>query len=257
MCLARRKSIRSIVSSIAACLPAVSLYAQTQPKPTPAILEVASVRQHSGAREFSDLSTSGTKVTVSALTLAEVIANAYSLRNDQIIGGPRWIAADLYDITTKAEGTSPLTGEQSRQLLQAVLADRFRLECHRETRESSVYALVVGKDGSKLKHADNIGNNPGLPMTTNGAGKHIISWHSTMQQLALLLSSTAGRPVVDKTGLSGKYAFQLDWNATDAPDSDIPSIFTAVQQQLGLRLEPQRAPFEVLVIDNADRPSAN
>jgi uncharacterized protein (TIGR03435 family) len=243
--------------SVAICLLAASLYAQPQPEATPAILEVASVRQHSGAREFSDLSTSGTKVTVSALTLGEVIANAYHLRDDQIIGGPRWIATDLYDITAKAEGTTPLTAEQSRQLLQAVLADRFSLQCHPEAREVPVYALVVGKDGSKLKDADISGNNPGLRMTTNGTGKHIIAWHSTMQQLALLLSNTAGRPVVDKTGLSEKYAFHLDWNPTDAPESDIPSIFTAVQQQLGLRLEPQKAPFEVLVIDSVDRPSAN
>jgi len=249
MCLARRSS--------AVCLLAASLYAQPQPEATPTILEVASVRQHSGAREFSDLSTSGTKVTVSALTLSEVIANAYHLRDDQIIGGPRWITTDLYDIAAKAESTVPLTAEQSRQLLQAVLADRFRLECHRETRETPVYALVVGKDGSKLKDAGISGNNPRLRMTANAAGKHIIAWHSTMQQLALLLSGTAGRPVVDKTGLSKKYAFQLDWNPADAPDSDIPSVFTAVQQQLGLRLEPQKVPFEVLVIDSADRPSAN
>jgi hypothetical protein len=186
-----------LARSVAICVLAASLYAQPQPDAIHAILEVASVRQHSGAREFSDLSTSGTKVTVSALTLREVIANAYRLRGDQIIGG------------------------------------------------------------SKLQDADISGNNPGLRMTANGAGKHIVSWHSTMQQLALLLSGTAGRPVVDKTGLSEKYAFHLDWNPTDAPDSDIPSIFTAVQQQLGLRLESQRAPFEVLVIDSVDRPSAN
>ncbi len=249
MCLA--------VRSIAVCFLAASLYAQPQPEATSTILEVASVRQHTGPREFSDLSASGTKVTVSALTLSEVIANAYQLRDDQIVGGPRWISTDLYDITAKAEGTVSLTAERSRQLLQVVLADRFRLECHRETRETPVYALVVGKDGSKLKNADISGNNPGLRMTGNAAGKHIIAWHSTMQQLALLLSNTAGRPVVDKTGLSEKYAFHLDWNPANAPDSDIPSIFTAVQQQLGLRLEPQKAPFEVLVIDSADRPSAN
>jgi uncharacterized protein (TIGR03435 family) len=244
-------------SSIAMCLLAASLYAQLQPEATSTILEVASVRQHTGAREFSDLSTSGTKVTVSALTLGEVIANAYHLRDDQIVGGPRWLATDLYDITAKAEGTSSLTAEQSRQLLQAVLADRFGLQCHRETRETPVYALLVGKDGSKLQDADISGNNPGMRMTTSSTGKHIVSRHSTMQQLALMLSGTAGRPVVDKTGLPEKYAFHLDWNPANAPDSDTPSIFTAVQQQLGLRLEPQKAPFEILVIDSADRPSAN
>lgn len=219
-------------------------------------LEVASVRQHAGGREFSDLSTSGTKVTVSALTLGEVIANAYNLRDDQIVGVPRPLATDLYDIVAKAEGAVPLTADQSRQLLQVVLTDRYGLKCHRETRDLPIYALVVGKDGSKLKDADIADNNPGLRMTANGTVKHIVAWHSTMQQLALLLSNTAGRPVVDKTGLSAKYAFQLDWNVKDTADSDIPSIFTAIQQ-LGLRLEPQKAPFEVLVVDSVDRPSAN
>ena len=141
-------------------------------------------------------------------------------------------------------------------MLQALLAERFQLKVHRETKEMPVFALVAGKNGPKLSDPDP--SKPGMRTTGNATGLHITAWQSTMQQLADQLSNTAGRPVLDKTGLAGAYAYKLDFNPdVAAPDSGIPTMSTAVQDQLGLRLEPQKAPIEILVIDSAEKPSAN
>ena len=145
------------------------------------------------------------------------------------------------------------------QMLQGLLADRFQLKVHRETKETPVYALVVGKNGAKLKESapDETG---GTSVRGNGIEMHMEASKGTMDKLAYQLSLTAGRPVLDRTGLSGHYTYTLDWlpaNGTAPPDSDIPSIFTAVQEKLGLRLEATKAPIEMLIVDRAARPSEN
>jgi uncharacterized protein (TIGR03435 family) len=225
-----------------------------------ASFEVASIKLHPPPITFaSGPFIRGSRVTATALTLRDLIGEAYGVRFDAIAGGPAWLLSDHYDIEAKAEGDATLTKEQEQSMLQALLADRFQLKVHRETREVPIYALVVGKNGSKMKQssADAPGNNF---VRAGPGGLHMEATKGTMDKLATQLAVTAGRPVVDKTGLAGYYAFTLDWaagNSIPDADSNTPSMFTAVQEQLGLKLEAATGPIEMVIIDRAEKPSGN
>ena len=185
--------------------------------------------------------------------------DAYGVRPDQISGGPAWLSSDHYDIIAKSGDEGALAWDRAMQMLQSLLADRFQLKIHREMKETPVYELVAGKNGPKLKEAA-ADAKPGLVMRGTASGMHMEVTKGTMDQLARQLSTTAGRPVVDKTGLTGSYAYTLDWVRADRiPDSDsnLPSIFNAVQEQLGLKLESTKAPVEVIIVDRAEKPSGN
>jgi uncharacterized protein (TIGR03435 family) len=155
-----------------------------------------------------------------------------------------------YDIKAKAEGNA---GDDLWPMVQTLLADRFQLKFHRETRELPIYALVVAKNGAKLHAVSAAGLGVGMGKGRfNGRG-------ADMPTLASVLSNELGRLVFDRTGLSGFYDFTLTFEPDDtrAADTAGPSLFTALQEQLGLRLEPQKGPVETLVIDHAEKPSAN
>jgi uncharacterized protein (TIGR03435 family) len=222
--------------------------------------EVASIKFHPEPITMSaDPSVRGSRMTGTASTLLDLITVAYGVKYDQVSGGPGWIRSEHYDLTAKAEGEQAITKEEARQMLQQLLSDRFQLKIHREPKEVPVYALVVGKSGSKLKEtaADTPGNNV---TRASSNGMHIEASRGTMEHLARQLSGSAGRPVVDRTGLSGYYAYKFEWfpvNPTAEADPDRPSLFTAIQEQLGLRLEPSKAPFDMLIIDSAAKPTAN
>ena len=222
--------------------------------------EVASIRSHRGAVTFSaDPAVRGSRVIGTASTLADMITAAYGVRSDQISNGPGWINSDRFDIEAKTPGDVPPTAEQSRLMMQNLLAERFQLRLHRETRDLPVYALVVGKNGAKLKISDPRAREGGFVQGTAN-GLHMETTKGSMERLARQLSSSAGRPVIDRTGLAGTYEYTLDWfpaNRIPAPESTVPSMFIAVQEQLGLRLESTTAPQEVLVIDRVEKPSEN
>jgi bla regulator protein blaR1 len=191
------------------------------------------------------------RLTVMTATLKDMTAFAYRLRRHQVAGGPAWFDGDKYDITAKADGR--VTNEQLRLMLQSLLATRFQLTFHRETRELVLYDLVVGKGGPKLHEVDKAGLGLGLGETRlDGRG-------ATMAILAGALSDRVGRLVEDKTKLAGYYEFTLTWAPEGAPADDRtqPDLFTAVQEQLGLRLEPAKGPVEVLSVDHAAKPSEN
>jgi bla regulator protein BlaR1 len=146
-----------------------------------------------------------------------------------------------------------------RTMLQALLADRFQLKVHRETREVPMYALVVAKNGAKLQESS-VDDQPRGSTTGDGSGMHMDIARGTMTQLANRLSvNGAGRPVLDRTGLTGIYTFKLNWvNAVaSVSDSALPPLDLALQEQLGLRLESIKGPLEILVIDHAEKPTAN
>ena len=191
-------------------------------------------------------------VTLWGVTPKDVIARAYSLRGYQI-AGPSWIDEERYDIAARVSGRA--SDAQQRLMLQTMLADRFRLTAHAETRVLPAYELVVGKNGPKLHEAtpDAIGSRV-FPNAPGISAKQI-----SMSRLAELLSMKLDRPVADKTGLSGSFDVELKWTPDTAPpDADLgPSVFTAVEEQLGLKLEARRLPIEVLIIDHISRPSAN
>ena len=158
-----------------------------------------------------------------------------------------------FDISAKAGGDSVRTPADFRLMLQTLLKERFHLSSHREQREMPVYLLMVDKNGSRLKPA--APDAPGF-LRMSGGGR-ITGSGATMAQLTAWFSNSNGveRPTVDRTGLTGRYDFTLDWAGPGKDDG--PSVFTAFSEQLGLKLEAARAPVEVLVIDSAEMPEEN
>ena len=209
--------------------------------------------------------TEGRRFTTRYTTLSNLLMMAYQLDPRQIIGGPAWVTTDEYDIDAVAVDATQLA-QHREEMLQRLLADRFQLDFHRETRDMPVYVLTVAKDGPKLKAGD--------PAAPSGSGcqrlgvcsfrNDPVAHFSRWLQFAVL-----DRPVVDKTDLTGGFDFTLIWTPDETqftalgmhipPPADNPNgppgLFTAIQEQLGLKLTPQKIPAEVLVIDRVERPS--
>jgi bla regulator protein blaR1 len=191
-------------------------------------------------------------------SLKQLVMTAYDLQNFQISGATGWIDSDRYDVEAKAAANTNPSREDVLSMVQSLLTDRFKLRIHRETKEETQFVLQVARTGLKIKPAaDPAGGVRG------GANGRIIG-KRTMPQLAQLLSGIVGRRVDDETGLTGIYEFTLEFlpesTGFDAPapaNPNAPSLFTALQEQLGLRLESRRGPVEVLVIDSAEKPSDN
>jgi uncharacterized protein (TIGR03435 family) len=221
-----------------------------------------------------------TEVTVEGL-----VEMAFGVHDSWLIqGGPSWLRSEKFDIQAKAgnaanQELSGLSEDQGaalkHRMLQALLTDRFKLAVHRETKALPGYALVIAKNGPKLREADGIEGVEGQ-WSSNAQG--LLSFRRTpMATLAEFLSDSLGCTVVDHTGLKGKYNFTFQWTSvqTEAEtsagqeggrqaannphmlDASEPSIFTAIQEQLGLKLEPAKNPVEVLVIDHIEKPSLN
>lgn len=191
------------------------------------------------------------RLTVMTATLKDLVAFAYRVRTYQVTKGPRWFDAEKFDITAKAD--ERVTNDQLKLMLQALLADRFQLSFHRETKDMPVYDLVVAKDGPKMKPVEKPGLGVGIGRNQlNGKGAPVSILTST-------LSDKVERNVRDKTGLSGYYEFTLKWSpeGTSAEERTEPDLFTALQEQLGLKLEPAKGPVVILVVDRAERPSEN
>ncbi len=185
---------------------------------------------------------------------------AYELEGYQLVGGPKWMDDDRYDIEARAGGESAPTSAQVQLMLQSLLADRFQLKFHRETKQLPEYELVVGKSGPKLK-ASAPESVKSLSFGDSGSVTVLTVSKGSMDQLAKQLGNSGlGRPVLDKTGLTGEYDYELRWSAepggTDLADRP-PSVVTAIQEQLGLKLESIKGPVETFVIDHAEKPSQN
>jgi uncharacterized protein (TIGR03435 family) len=213
------------------------------------------------------------------VSLKMLIQTAYDLRGpdagQRISGGPGWLDSTRYDVEAKAADSVSET--DLKRMLQSLLAERFQLALHRETREMPGYTLVVAKGGPKLKEAEGDEEQKGLWQRGGGP---LTGQAASMQTLAQALAGRLGRPISDGTGLTGSYDFTLTWTPDESEqaalqstlanlppeiaaqfsrnrDPNGPSLFTALQEQLGLRLEPQKKRVEVLVIDHAEQPSAN
>jgi uncharacterized protein (TIGR03435 family) len=219
----------------------------------------------------------GGGLQVTGASLKNLISIAYDVRPFQISGYSQWVDTERYDVDARAATsnanapTGPANMSQERQnlleRLKSLLADRFQLTLHSETKEQPVYALVVNKHGPKLQES----TEPSSRIRKMGRGM-LKGQAVGLGMLALNLSNELGRRVIDKTGLSGKYDFELKWSSQESAaqirstqtaeltlpgDPDGPSIFTALQEQLGLHLESGKGPVEVLVVDRAERPSKN
>ena len=189
-------------------------------------------------------------------TLRTLIRNGYDIQNFQFAGGPSWLDSDSYDISATIADNAQVSEDQYRALVRALLADRFQLKVRWETRQGDVYALVVTKGGSKLKVGDP-SKEPALNTNIAGHEGRMIGINAPVFYLSSVLSNKLSHPVIDKTGLQGKYDWTLVWDPDPGTDSTEPSIFTAVQEQLGLKLDAQKGPVKMLVIDSVARPSEN
>jgi len=216
---------------------------RAQSQPSPVFEDVSIKRSKPDANITMMIRESGSPDwTATNVTLKRLIQSAYGLKDLQILGGPSWLTTEKYDLHAKVDPANPQIGPK----LQALLADRFKLTVHRETKELPVYELVVGTNGSKLKEAPpgEVGPSKGRFHIEKG---HLVAQQVPIDVMAGFLSNSTGRMVLDKTGLKGVYDITLDWTPGDSN-----SVVTAVSEQLGLKLNPQTAPVEILVVDHAE-----
>lgn len=202
---------------------------------------------------------SADNLILDGVSLKLMIQVAFGVSDFQI-AGPDWMNTARFDVLGKMDGGSggaePMSGEQERELLRVrlrnLLAERFQLKVHTAMKEQPVYVLEVAKGGAKLQRSDGI-------MNSSQGQRQIRSSAAPVAQLATMLSQALGRVVLDRTGLVGNYRFELNWAAEDAPPGDtvLPGLFTAIREQLGLKLESAKAPVQVVVIDQVEKPSAN
>ena len=240
---------------------AVPLASQTAPSP-PAF-EVASIRLNRVSPDLGiDFKISGTFVRMERYDFVELVMEAYHAKFYQLSLPHDLNTDDHYDLAMRAPGDSAPSREEVRRMLQTLLADRFKLTVHREMKEMPVYALVVGKNGPRFKESA-----PDAAFTShhgvNGNNQTLTLVKVTMESLAEEFKNyfMVNRPVIDKTGLTGTYDIKFEatpeFRINRDSDADRISVFTAVQEQLGLKLEPQKAQVEVLVVDHIEKPSEN
>jgi uncharacterized protein (TIGR03435 family) len=240
--------------------------AQTPPS-APLAFEVASIKPSAPDVAGMYMRPQPGGLRLEGATLKNLIEYAYGVRGFAISGGPAWVNSDRFDVDARVGG-SPSEPQQVRERLKTLLGERFKLAVHTESKEQNVYYLVVGKSGPKFHEAKpdsgQMIRRQGASITGEGVGVGL---------LVLNLANALEVPVLDKTGLTGRYDFKLEWSLdagrqsgsvtgmgggdVRAPEPSGPSLFAALQEQLGLRLEAERAPAETLVIDHVDRPSAN
>jgi uncharacterized protein (TIGR03435 family) len=282
----------SVTAIVVAVIPLAS-QTPAQQKPS---FEVASIKPNvSGDLRVSLETQAGGRFTATNVSLKMLITNAYHVLNFQVLGGPDWINKDRWDVLAKAEdGTMPSTPSAGRSrslpdsiqvLTQALIEDRFRLRMHRETRQLSVYDLVIAKDGLRMKLSEDQ-TPPAEPAKENApqpfwggsisrgnlmmGPSNINARAITVSDLVGALSFLLGRTVIDKTKLAGFYDVNLQWTPDIDQPMDVfdptlpfprhpdgPSIYTALQDQLGLRLVSAKGPVPVIVIDSVQKPSVN
>lgn len=210
--------------------------------------EVASVRSSPAGHGYTSISPSGaSRFVAKNASMQLLLSLAFGVNPNQISMKSGRIDNEFYDVEAKPEGESGLSYEQLQAPLQELLIARFRLSFHREMREMDGYALVTAKGGPRLLPAKG-GTGTAYVLADGLRGGSL-----SMATLAAMLASPVGRPVVDRTGISGSYDVDLKFAPSNATDSQLPSIFTAVQEQLGLKLNPQKVPLEMVVIDHLEK----
>lgn len=242
-------------------LAAATSFAQT------ATFEAASIKPADSSRAGHGINVEGARIRMKNVPLKFCVQIAWSVQDFQVSGGPAWADKDTFDIDAVA--AKPFEGQEYRTMLQALLAERFGVTVHREMQDKQGYALVVAKNGPKLSPGS---AEASMMFSRTPTGDRLFEAKgATMSELARALSSELRQIVVDRTGLKQTFDGTLQWT----PDGPVvskngqplpppppdaipgPSIFTAIQDKLGLKLESRKVPVEVIVIDRAERPSAN
>ena len=273
--------------SVALVSPAIR--AQNMPLPSAVLSEskdadvklpgfdVASVKENKSDSHSMRWMYTADGVSMTNLSLANLIADAYNIKQYLISGGPSWVNSDSFDIDAKVDAADvgtykKLSPAQHRLMMQKLLADRFHLAAHIETKTLPVYDLVVASGGSKLKPAaldpqpppDTNTSDPPKPRGMIRMGRGTVELQDMpFGALVEQLGYAVNRTVINKTGLTGKYDLSLKWTPDDqdpadtSSDNQAPHLFTALQEQLGLKLEPSKGPVDTLVIDHVEMPTAN
>jgi uncharacterized protein (TIGR03435 family) len=248
-----RTAVVSGVAGSVICLDVPSARGQSAP-PRRLEFDVASVKPHSsdGSPHVSIARDPG-RLTYTNITARGLIREAYGLvRLYPLSRGLDALSTDRYDVIAKAPPDT--SKEETMLMLQALLAERFKLVVHRETKELPIYALVVEKSGPKFHEAQEDGSAPEI---SSGGGHQIKAHHISMKLLAATLQGYIGDSVVDATGLAGLFDLNLDFNIDESMSAEGSTVFEAVRAQLGLKLEARKDPVEVVVIDHVEKPSAN
>jgi uncharacterized protein (TIGR03435 family) len=217
--------------------------------PTPTTFEVASVRPSPPNHGYTAISPFGSeRFTATNASLSYLIQLAFSIDGrHQLSGAPDWLDSEFFDINAKAPDGAHLTYEQLQPFLQQLLQQRFHLVAHRETRNLPGYILVVAKGAPKLHITRG-----GAPYGYLFSGKLRLQ-NSDIDALAATLTTPVGRPVLNKTRIEGNYDVKLDYAPEGDTASPLPNIFTAIQEQLGLKLEAEKVPVQMLIIDHVDK----
>ncbi len=256
---------------------------QPPPKPMAAdadpSFEVATIKpNNTGATSMQGLVIQGRKFLTRASSLGDLISFAYEVQAKQIINAPDWLDKDRYDIEAVPEQEGVPNPEQIRIMIRKLLADRFALKFHHDKREMSAYVLTVAKDGQKLKPTQLKGNLPGIGIGPGTGGITLNMRNATIGDFTGFLQILVlDRPVVDKTGIEGRFDYQCtftpddsqfgghpppmpqakDNGSTDTAAPAAPSLYDAIQQELGLKLSAEKTAVDVIAIDHVDKPSAN
>jgi uncharacterized protein (TIGR03435 family) len=218
-------------------------FAQT----APAAFDAASIKLSTAPPgSSSGINEDTGRIAARYVTLKRCIRGAYDIPEALIFGGPKWADDDRYDIDAKSTG--PSGDHELMAMLQQLLAERFKLVIHRETRPLAGFALVAGKKGITAKPSE-----PDARSVSNATGHSIEAAGYTMDRLAMKLSEVMHAPVTDATGIEGKFDFKLEWTRDELQSA----VFAALEEQLGLKLEGRKIPTEVIVIDSAQKPSEN
>jgi uncharacterized protein (TIGR03435 family) len=236
----------------------------------PPAFDAASVKPNASGTGGFSMGTKNGRLTATNVPVRMLILKGFHAKEFQVTGGPGWLDTERYDVVAKTENTS-ISDDDLWLLLQPLLEDRFKLRFHRETKQLPVYSLTVAKGGPKLK--PHVGDDePSMSGRTSSGKSSLACTKTSMAKLADTLGEHTDRIVTDNTGLKGVYDFKLDWAQEDSHEpagismlSSLqeglgltgPSIFTAVQEQLGLKLEPAKGPVQMIVIDGAEKASGN
>ncbi|WP_263355901.1 TIGR03435 family protein [Acidicapsa ligni] len=281
----RFNPILSLLAVAIAFLAAPAIHAQDAPTPKPPeasqtplpTFDVSTIKPNKpDATGMIRFMSTPSGISYTGVNVHLLLYQAFDVEDDRIFGEPDWVKTTRYDVEAKVDGADAprlktLTRKQRGEMLLPLLADRFNLKFHHETKTLPVYELVISKGGSKLKESTPKLDADGKP--TGGrwmtSDKKMEATGVKLDALLSLLSQQLGHTVVDKTNLTGSYDFTLKWTPDDAPveakgadgtsptEEIAPSLFTALQEQLGLKLEPRKTTVDVIVIDHIEQPSAN
>jgi uncharacterized protein (TIGR03435 family) len=263
-------NLKHVNDDVAWAIPAPPVPLKAMAADANPVFDVAVIKPNTSGGPGKGFGIRGRQFSTMNTSVSDMITFAYGLHARQITGGPGWIETEKYDVTAKPEGEGQPNDKQWKTMVQKLLADRFQLTFHREKKELSVYAIVVGKNGPKLTKS--AGNPSGLPgLFFRGLG-NLPATNATIADFAgVMQSAVLDRPVVDQTGLEGRFDFQLKWTPDEtqfggmgarvpSPADDAaapPDLFTAMQDQLGLKLQATKAAADVIVIDRVSKPSEN